>query len=106
MINEHDIKDMKEESTRGKVLNEANSIVNGARANVYGGPEDSFRTIASLWSTYLSRAGSVTSLTAPDVASMMALLKIARLQNSPDHWDSWVDLAGYAACGAETASKK
>lgn len=105
MISEVDIKDMKPETTRGKVLNEANSIVNGARADAYGGPEDSFNTIANLWSTYLSRAGSVVGITAPDVASMMALLKIARLQNNPGHWDSWVDLAGYAACGAETTKK-
>lgn len=105
MISEVDIKDMQQVTTRGKVLNEANGIVNGARADAYGGPEDSFNTIAALWSTYLSRAGSVVGLTAPDVASMMALLKIARLQNNPGHWDSWVDLAGYAACGAETAKK-
>ena len=32
---------------------------------------------------------------------MMALMKIARLQNMPSHLDSWVDLAGYAACGGE-----
>jgi hypothetical protein len=36
---------------------------------------------------------------------MLALLKIARLKNSPNHRDSWVDIAGYAACGAECALK-
>jgi hypothetical protein len=40
-----------------------------------------------------------------DVAAMLALLKIARLQQSPNHRDSWVDLAGYAACGAECGLK-
>jgi Domain of unknown function (DUF6378) len=30
-------------------------------------------------------------------------LKLARLENQPDHMDSWVDLAGYAACDAEIA---
>jgi hypothetical protein len=34
---------------------------------------------------------------------MCADLKLARLENQPDHMDSWVDLAGYAACGAEIA---
>jgi len=38
-----------------------------------------------------------------DVALMMALLKIARLKGNPIHGDSWVDLAGYAACGAESS---
>jgi len=33
----------------------------------------------------------------------MALLKIGRLKSNPIHGDSWVDLAGYAACGAELA---
>lgn len=111
MISEKDVSDYKNDSysqpetTRGSILNEANSIVNGARANVYGGPEDSFRTIAGLWSTYLSRAGRIVNVGAADVASMMALLKIARIQNSPDHRDSWVDIAGYAACGAECGLK-
>lgn len=38
-----------------------------------------------------------------DVAILMALMKIARLIESPNHMDSWVDLAGYAACGARCA---
>lgn len=86
---------------RGEILNEANSIVNGARADAYGGPEDSFNVIASLWTSYLGR-----SVSAVDVAAMMALLKIARLKQSPGHRDSWVDIAGYAACGAEIGLKK
>ena len=38
-----------------------------------------------------------------DVAIIMALVKIARLAASPGHEDSWIDLAGYAALGAEIA---
>jgi hypothetical protein len=91
------------ESIRTSVLTEANKIVNGERANTYGGPEDSFRTISALWSAYLKMSAPL--LTA-DVAAMLALLKIARLQQSPGHRDSWVDLAGYAACGAECGLKK
>jgi hypothetical protein len=101
MISEVDIRDMRPETTRGSVLNEANSVVNGARADTYGGPEDSFNRIAALWNAYGNLA-----LTAVDVAVMMGLLKVARLKNSPAHRDSWVDLAGYAACGAEAAGIK
>ena len=37
---------------------------------------------------------------------MLALMKIARLKSSEfESEDSWVDLAGYAACGAEIATK-
>ena len=39
-----------------------------------------------------------------DVAAMMALLKIARLMSNPEHVDSWIDGAGYLACGGEVAT--
>ena len=39
-------------------------------------------------------------LDATDVAHMMVLLKMARLVETPQHRDSWVDMAGYAATGA------
>ena len=32
---------------------------------------------------------------------MLALLKIARIRSGNGKEDNWVDLAGYAACGAE-----
>ena len=38
---------------------------------------------------------------AKDVAMMMVLLKIARIAAGGGKADSWIDLAGYAACGAE-----
>ena len=90
-------------TTRSSVLAEASTIVNGARADQYGGPEDSFKNIARLWSAYLTEANYTVTLKPEDIALMMTLLKVARLSNSPDHRDSWVDIAGYAACGAEIA---
>jgi putative aminopeptidase FrvX len=42
-------------------------------------------------------------ISAVDVAMMMALLKIARIAAGSDKEDSFVDLAGYAACAAEIA---
>ena len=36
-----------------------------------------------------------------DVAMMMSLMKIARIKNGGGSGDSFVDLAGYAACGGE-----
>lgn len=78
----------------------------------YGAPENNFARIARRWNAHLlnkfgenletHRVDNVY-LDATDVALMCADLKIARLENSPDHQDSWVDLAGYAACGAEIA---
>jgi hypothetical protein len=102
MISEVDIRDMKD-SIRGSVLKEADSIVNGPRAQVYGPPEKSFDRVAALWSAFMLER---CTFTGTDVAALLALLKMARLANSPDHRDSWVDLAGYAACGAECGLKK
>lgn len=87
--------------TREKVLAEAKKNVCGQREQDYGSPEDSFGMIAELWTAY---AGY--TFNSYDVAVMMALLKVARLSNSPNHMDSWVDLAGYAACGGEIAGKE
>lgn len=83
--------------TREEVLDEAKRIVNGDRNKDYGEPEDAFDDIASLWSAYLER-----DLNGKDVAAMMILLKVARVKHG-DKDDNWVDIAGYAACGAETA---
>jgi len=92
------------EPTRAACLDEAKRIVIGARESQYGSPEDCFKRIASFWNTYLEgAAGGRAQITAGDVAAMMALVKLARLTNDPSHWDSWVDIAGYAACGAEVS---
>ena len=71
----------------------------------YGKPEDNFQRIADLWNTYIAgKRDPMEGITPLDVANLMVLMKVARLQNSPGHLDSWVDIAGYAACGAEIAS--
>lgn len=92
--------------TKADVLNAAIGAV-GDRGLNYGAPEDNFDRIARLWNAHMHNRGIGTqvSLNATDVAMMCALLKVARLQHQPDHLDSWVDLAGYAACGGEIAVK-
>lgn len=87
---------------RKQVLDAAALCVTHDRNDTYGGPEDSFAIIADLWSVYWQATGRV-NFEAHDVALMFALMKTARLVRNPKHADSWVDLAGYAACGAECA---
>ena len=82
--------------TRREILQEAEKCVCGHREQDYGSPEDNFSTIANLWKAYKG-----TDFTALDVAMMMSLLKIARIRNGGGSGDSFVDLAGYAACGGE-----
>jgi hypothetical protein len=74
------------------------------RPAAYGAPENNFERIAALWNAHVDNLGGVGHFNATDVAIMLALLKIARLASAPEHTDSWVDLAGYAACGAEVST--
>lgn len=94
--------------TREQVLLDAIEKVVGKREIDYGKPEDSFGNIAVLWNVWLDIRAHVPGfdgLEPVDVAAMMTILKLARLATNPQHEDSWVDVAGYAACGAEIASK-
>jgi hypothetical protein len=89
-------------SARRELLMIAADLVDGSRDTAYGKPEDSFSAIADLWNAYLDAVDG--DLRPHDVAAMMILLKLARVAGSGGtHHDSWVDAAGYAACGAECA---
>lgn len=83
---------------RKEVLQQADKCVNGEREQDYGTPEQNFQIIADLWSVYKG-----ISFSPVDVAMMMSLLKIARIKSGGGTGDSFVDLAGYAACGGELA---
>lgn len=79
------------------------------RADTYGKPENGFGLIARLWNSYLvakvnASNGDGIMLSPADVAAMMVMLKISRIAATPSHEDSWVDIAGYAACGVECAT--
>ena len=82
--------------SREEILAAAKQCVCGGRETDYGTPEDSFGLIGQYWTVYTGH-----TITAKDVAMMMALLKIARIQGNRATGDCFVDLAGYAACGGE-----
>lgn len=95
--------------TRKTVLQKAEKCVCGDREQDYGSPEDNFKTIAELWTTYVKRKCICDNvdvcISAEDVAVMMTLLKIARIAGGNFKEDSWVDAIGYLACGGEIAGK-
>lgn len=94
---------------RAEFLDEAKKCVCGQREQDYGTPEDNFTTIGHLWSAYIRAAhprlnASLNEFTPKDVAMMMALLKVARIARGSS-LDSFVDLAGYAACAGEISAR-
>ena len=83
------------------VLERAISLIHGQRAKDYGDAQASFQRMADLVNPIIKKADG--KLTASDMAIVMIQVKIARLQESPNHADSWIDIAGYAALGAQLA---
>lgn len=87
-----------QQTIRDKVLTESNLLVHGDREDDYGTPQESLSGIAEEWSMELG-----VKVTPVQVARMMLRLKLRRSMQNPKHLDSWVDMAGYAAIGAELA---
>jgi hypothetical protein len=85
---------------REQMLDRCKEVVTKQRASQYGTPEDSFGDIAKMWETYLG-----VPIGPHNVAVMMILLKVVRMKSSPKKPDSWLDVAGYAACGCEIVTK-
>ena len=85
---------------RQTILESALETVTGHRVEDYGKPEDNFKTIADMWKIYKG-----VEFSAHDVAMMMALLKVARIKSGHNVSDSYIDLAGYAACAAEIGAQ-
>lgn len=92
--------------TREHALEKAKSAV-ADRGEVYGNPKANFERTARRWRAHIeNRYGIVVPIDAASVAIMSADVKFARLEESINHADSWVDVAGYAACGAEITGGK
>lgn len=89
------------ESPRAYVLDTAKSLVLGDRNNTYGPPTQDFQRTAGVLSSLGYRKGDGQPLEAHDISVILAAVKLSRLMWSPDKADSWIDLAGYAACGHE-----
>lgn len=85
---------------RSELLDAARRCILTDRNSTYGEPENGFALIAAYWSAHLDHP-----VTAADVAVMMTLLKLARIKANPAHVDSFVDAAGYIACGGEIATE-
>jgi len=89
---------------RRQVLTKAKMLINKDRDYEYGDATEAFRDIAKIWNVLID-TDSMDPISPQDVAMMMIAMKLVRIKNKSDHWDSWVDIAGYAALGAEASEK-
>ena len=77
------------------ILLEAERLTSGDRNKAYGEPLDNFEHTAALINAQFANKLK-TPFTAEDFAILMILCKLSRLNTSPTHRDSIVDIAGYA----------
>ncbi len=90
LLNRADLRPKQQGEQMVTIADKAKAIIYGDREKTYGHPAKNLERIAKLWSAYLDK-----ELTAYDVCNLMAMLKIARLQNTPGHEDTLVDIIGY-----------
>lgn len=81
-----------------EALEKAIELLNGDRADDYGDAADNHARIGRLWAEVLGH-----EVAAWQVAACMAMVKVSRIVQTPEHADSWVDMAGYAGIGAEVS---
>ena len=96
-----------ETNYKRKLLEDAIAACCGDRNLNYGQPESNFDNISGAWMLWIDlRHGIEVPLDSNDVAAMMIMMKLVRLANTPEHRDSKVDIAGYAACWADINAKQ
>ena len=83
--------------TRDEIIENAKTLISGQRAIDYGDAKDNFDRIAAGWNIIVENANG--PITAKHVALMMDWVKTARLLETLDHDDSWIDKVGYSALG-------
>lgn len=73
----------------------AYAVVTADRRDVYGDPQDTYRRVAALRAV-------VDECPDPQVREIigMVAMKLVRLVQTPEHLDSWIDVAGYARTAA------
>lgn len=88
-------------SARESLLDEAKNLVTGDRNNSYGPPNQDFERSAGQLNALGYRGPDGRPLMGHDIAMIIMAVKMSRLVWTPGKRDSWVDIAGYAACGYE-----
>jgi hypothetical protein len=83
------------------VLTQAADLINNDRDRDYGSADANHQRISRIWEVILG-----IPVSPAQVSLCMAGVKIARLSHDISKVDSWVDMAGYAALGAELSQQR
>lgn len=87
---------------RSDILRDAHAAICNDRNASYGEPRDNFSAIAQMWTIYLQKKlGHLENLSAKDVGDLFILAKMGRNIHGNTTRDTYVDIAGYAACAWE-----
>lgn len=89
--------------TAEHIASEAARLIGGEREATHGDKRTNFDNIATLWSAWLEMRGADFILTGADVARLMTLLKLARMESGTRNVDDAIDACGYAAIAGELA---
>jgi hypothetical protein len=81
---------------REEILTEALRLTSTDRQKNYGEPLVNHQRIADIWSVLLG-----VEITPSQVALCMVGVKLARLVETPDHLDSFIDMCAYGAIAGE-----
>jgi hypothetical protein len=85
---------------RSEILQLADRYVSQDRATTHGSAENNFTELGKIWGCRLG-----VDLHPSQVAIMLLDLKTVRAWDNLANEDNWVDMAGYASCGGEIATK-
>jgi len=87
-------------------IEKASEITSIRKYRHYGDPKGNHERIGVLLDAYLSiRRNNDSPITPEQSIAIEILKKIARIEASPKHEDSWVDIIGYGACGYSVAMR-
>lgn len=103
-VKDVDVQTSGKRKLRAEPLETAAGAILKDRNDAYGGVEDNFRAIHTLWNAYLFTKfkDNAVQLDDHDVSMLMVLLKMGRiLTGVPGILDNYADLIGYAAIGYE-----
>lgn len=86
--------------TRLSEFDTESSVITNSRS-AYGPPKEDFRRAVAMKAV-------VSECRDPLVRHVLEMLcvKISRLIQTPDHLDSWIDIAGYARTGVMVSEKE